>query len=78
MSETITDGLRFETMEFESDLASVTISRVTSINNPSMPPAATIEVKDKCKAYTMDRIDLERFEAMKTIRDAIDQYISMS
>lgn len=75
MSEMITDGLRYITLEFESDTAAVSISKVTSLSNPSLPPAAVIEVKDKSKPFVPQYIDLDNFEALHLIERAIEMIL---
>lgn len=72
MSELITDGLKYVTLEFESDLAAVSISKVTSLSNPSLPPAAVIKVIDKSKPHVTDMIDLDDFNALHLLQRAIE------
>lgn len=75
MSETVTDGLRYITLEFESDLAAVSISKVTSLANPALPPAAVIKVLDKSKPIVEDMIDLDNFEALHLLQRAIEMIL---
>lgn len=72
MSEMITDGLRYITLEFENDLAAVSISKVTSLSNPSLPPAAVIEITDKSKPFVTQNIDLDDFNALRVLQRAIE------
>lgn len=75
MSEMITDGLKYVTLEFESDLAAVSISKVTSLANPALPPAAVIKVLDKSKPIVEDMIDLDNFEALHLLQRAIEMIL---
>ena len=75
MSEIITDGIRYITLEFESDTAEVSVSKVTSLANPSLPPAAVIEIKDKSKPFVTQNIDLDNFEALHLIERAIEMIL---
>lgn len=75
MSEIITDGLKYVTLEFESDLAAVSISKVTSLANPALPPAAVIKVLDKSKPIVEDMIDLDNFEALQLLQRAIEMIL---
>ena len=75
MSEMTTDGLRYITLEFESETAAVSISKVTSLANPSLPSAAVIEVKDKSKPFVTQNIDLDDFEALHLIERAIEMIL---
>lgn len=75
MSEMITDGLRYITLEFESEMAEVSISKVTSLANPALPPAAIINVKDKSKPFVTQYIDLDNFESLHLIERAIEMIL---
>lgn len=75
MSEMITDGLKYVTLEFESDLAAVSISKVTSLANPALPPAAVIKVLDKSKPIVEDMIDLDNFEVLHLLQRAIEMIL---
>ncbi len=75
MSEMITDGLKYVTLEFESDLSAVSISKVTSLANPALPPAAVIKVLDKSKPIVEDMIDLDNFEALHLLQRAIEMIL---
>lgn len=75
MSEMVTDGLKYVTLEFESDLAAVSISKVTSLANPALPPAAVIKVLDKSKPIVEDMIDLDNFEALHLLQRAIEMIL---
>lgn len=75
MREMITDGLKYVTLEFESDLAAVSISKVTSLANPALPPAAVIKVLDKSKPIVEDMIDLDNFEALHLLQRAIEMIL---
>lgn len=72
MSELISDGMKFITLEFESDLAAISISKVTSLANPALPPAAVIEITDKSKPFVTQNIDLDDFNALKVLQRAIE------
>ena len=72
MSEMITDGLKYITLEFESEMAEVSISKVTSLANPALPPAAVINVKDKSKPFVTQYIDLDNFNALRVLQRAIE------
>ena len=75
MSEMISDGLKYITLEFESEMAAVSISKVTSLSNPSLPPAAVIEITDKSKPFVTQNIDLDNFEALHLIERAIEMIL---
>ncbi len=72
MSTLITDGMKYITLEFENDLAAVSISKVTSLSNPSLPPAAVIEITDKSKPFVTQNIDLDDFNALRVLQRAIE------
>ena len=75
MNELISDELKYITLEFESDMAEVSISKVTSLANPALPPAAVINVKDKSKPFVTQYIDLDNFEALHIIKRAIEMIL---
>jgi len=72
MSEMITDGMKYITLEFENELAAVSISKVTSLANPALPPAAVIEITDKSKPFVTQNIDLDDFNALRVLQRAIE------
>ncbi len=41
------DGLRCKTVELENERVSIKLSKVWSLDNPSLPPAAVVEITDK-------------------------------
>lgn len=75
MNELISDGLKYITLEFENDMAEVSISKVTSLANSALPPAAVINVKDKSKPFVTQYIDLDNFEALHLIKRAIEMIL---
>lgn len=65
------DGLRRKTVELENERVSITLSKVWSLDNPDLPPAAVVEIKDKATPWKVERLDLERYEDLGIIQEAM-------
>jgi hypothetical protein len=67
------DGLRCKTVELENERVSIKLSKVWSLDNPSLPPAAVVEITDKELTWKCERLDLERYEDLAIIQVAMEK-----
>jgi len=65
------DGLRRKTVELENERVSITLSKVWSLDNPDLPPAAVVEIRDKQVTWKIERLDLENYEDLGIIQEAM-------
>ena len=70
------DAHKILSVHVEAADTHIKVSKVWSLENPSLPPAAVISVREKSKSWTHQYIDLDSAEALIAIRDAIDKLLS--
>lgn len=67
------DGLKRKTVELENERVSITLSKVWSLDNEELPPAAVVEIRDKQTTWKVERLDLENYEDLKIIQEAMER-----
>lgn len=67
------DGLKRKTVELENERVSITLSKVWSLDNEELPPAAVVEIRDKQTTWKVERLDLENYEDLRIIQEAMER-----